>query len=493
MAESPYLLAIDQGTSSSRAVLFSREGGIRSIYQKELKLHYPQDGWVEQDARDILRDTLWAIESIFQENLDINHLIAAAGITNQRETVIVWDKKSGEPIYNAIVWQDRRAAEYCRQLREEGLSQIIAEKTGLLIDPYFSATKIKWILDHVSGARERANRGELLCGTVDCFLLWNLTGGKIHATDATNASRTMLYNIISQNWDEDLLKVFEIPSSMLPDVLDNMADYGFLKNPVTGHELAIGGMAGDQQAALIGQACLCEGMIKSTYGTGCFALMNIGEKFVVSKNRLLTTIAYRIKNKTTYALEGSIFNAGTAIQFLRDNLNFFEKSAQSEELALSVSDTNGVYFVPAFTGLGAPYWNPEARGVICGLGRDSTKAHITRAAIEAQGFQTRDLMAAMQEDSASTIAIMRVDGGLVANSLMCRFLADMLQRPVEVPKIIECTAWGAACLAGVQSGIFHDLSAVSSQWYAERTYVPEMSANEADRRYAKWKEAVQKS
>lgn len=493
MTESSYLLSIDQGTSSSRAVLFARDGSIKSISQKELKLHYPQDGWVEQDARDILRDTLWAIENIFRENSDINHEIAAAGITNQRETVIVWDRKSGEPIYNAIVWQDRRTAEYCRQLREEGVSQIIAEKTGLLIDPYFSATKIKWILDHVSGARERANRGELLCGTVDCFLLWNLTGGKVHATDATNASRTMLYNIIGQRWDDDLLNIFKIPASMLPEVLDNVADYGTLKNPVSGHELAIGGMAGDQQAALIGQACLREGMTKSTYGTGCFALMNIGEKFVISKNRLLTTIAYRIKNETTYALEGSIFNAGTAIQFLRDNLNFFEKSAQSEEQARSVADTNGVYFVPAFTGLGAPHWNPDARGVICGLGRDSTKAHITRAAIEAQGFQTRDLIAAMQEDSASTIAVMRVDGGLVANNLMCQFLSDMLQRPVEIPKVIERTAWGAACLAGVQSGVFQSLAEVSSQWYADRTYVPEMPVEESDRRYAKWKEAVQKS
>ncbi|HBR67964.1 MAG TPA: glycerol kinase, partial [Rhodospirillaceae bacterium] len=387
------LLAIDQGTTSSRAIIFSPEGDILAVRQKELKLHYPQSGWVEQNPDDILADTLWACEGVLGEVGDV----AAIGITNQRETTIIWDRDSGKPVYNAIVWQDRRTADLCASLKAKGHEDMVSGKTGLLLDPYFSATKIAWILDNVDGARAKAKAGKLAFGTVDTFLLWHLTGGKVHATDATNASRTMLYNIVEQRWDEELLRLFNIPQSILPEVKDNVADFG--SAALAGRNVRIGGMAGDQQAALIGQACFEHGMVKSTYGTGCFALMNIGGAFKRSQNRLLTTIGYRLDGKTTYAVEGSIFVAGAAIQWLRDGLGVFASAKESEALALSVPDNGGVYFVPAFTGLGAPYWRPEARAIICGLGRESTRAHITRAALEAQGYQTLDLMDAMRRDS----------------------------------------------------------------------------------------------
>lgn len=481
------LLAIDQGTTSSRGVLFSSTGKILAVRQRELKLHYPHKGWVEQDANDIWNDTLWACCELLNAAAIKP---ACIGITNQRETTIVWDRKTGEPIYNAIVWQDRRTADLCERLKAQGHEPMIAAKTGLLLDPYFSATKLAWILNTVEDARKRAEAGDLAFGTVDSYLLWKLTGGKSHATDITNASRTMLYNIVEQKWDADLLKLFDIPASLLPEVKDNVCDFGMTDKNILGYEISIGGMAGDQQAALIGQGCFTPGMVKSTYGTGCFALMNIGSQFKVSYNRLLTTVAYRVRGEIAYAIEGSIFNAGTAIQWLRDGMGFFENAPESEALALSVPDTNEVYIVPAFTGLGAPYWQPEARGLITGLTRESTKAHITRAALEAQAYQTLDLMSAMERDGGYSVGIVRADGGLVANGFVCQFLSDMLQKPVEVPEITESTAWGAAILAGVQVGLFKDLRASDAHWQLSRRYHPEISKAQQAEFYSGWKRAV---
>ena len=480
------LLAIDQGTTSSRAILFSKDGKILDVKQKELTLHYPEKGWVEQNPNDIWTDTLWACEEIVKEAQDI----AAIGITNQRETTIIWDRETGNPVYNAIVWQDRRTADYCASLKEAGHEEMVSQKTGLLLDPYFSATKIKWVLDNVEGAREKAEAGNLAFGTVDCFLLWKLTGGKVHATDATNASRTMIYNVVDGKWDADLLKLFEIPESLLPTVHDNCHDFGVTE--ISGKKISIGGMAGDQQAAMIGQACFEEGMVKSTYGTGCFALMNIGTTFQQSKNRLLTTIAYQLNGKTTYAIEGSIFVAGAAIQWLRDNLGFFESAKESEALATSVKDNNEVYFIPAFTGLGAPYWNPHARAAITGLSRESTKAHITRAALEAQAFQTHDLMNAFIADSGNNPALLRVDGGLVNNAFVCQFLADILDRPIEVPTVAETTALGAAYLAGLQVGLYSDLDDISAAWKRDKRYENDMEPKERQIYTDKWKKEVER-
>lgn len=489
----PLLLSIDQGTSSSRAILFTPEGDIHAIAQRPVDLIYPQDGWVEQNPLELVQTTFAVIEDVLSRDPEMTASVVAAGITNQRETTICWDRKTGEPVYNAIVWQDRRTASHCQELREQGLEKAITEKTGLLLDPYFSATKLRWILKNVESAYARAKNGDLLFGTVDSYLIWHLTGGKIHATDSTNASRTMLYNIIGQKWDENLLEIFDIPEKLLPDIFENISDYGHISSIKLANNIPIKGVAGDQQAALIGQACFKAGMMKSTYGTGCFALMNIGEKFVPSRNRLLTTVAYKIGGKVTYAAEGSIFNAGTAIQFLRDNIGLFQKSSESESLALSVPDSGGVYFVPAFTGLGAPYWTPDARGVICGLTRDSTKAHIVRAALEAQAYQTRDLIGAMQDDTGHDIDIVRADGGLVGNSFMCQFLADTLQRPVEIPKVTESTAWGAACLAALGAGVFFSLEDVSANWKSAKIYKPTRPAAEMDGLYAGWKKAVEKT
>lgn len=483
-----FILAIDQGTTSSRAIVFSPEGKIIALKQKELRLHYPQKGWVEQDARDIWADTLWAARGAVKK-AGAKH-IAVLGITNQRETTILWDRASGEPVYNAIVWQDRRTADLCARLKAQGQEEAVAAKTGLLLDPYFSATKIAWILDNVQGARKKAEAGDLAFGTVDCFLLWHLTGGRAHATDATNASRTMLYNIVEQKWDADLLKLFNIPAAILPEVKDNAADFGQSEKSLLGMSYKIGGMAGDQQAALIGQGCFSPGMVKSTYGTGCFALINIGEKFKVSQNHLLTTQAYRLNGRSTYAVEGSIFVAGAAVQWLRDGLGLFGKAAESEALALSVSDNNGVYFVPAFTGLGAPHWRPEARAMITGLSRETKAAHIVRAALEAQAYQTLDLMGAMERDSGAKPEVIRADGGLVANAFVCRFLADMLGRPVELPEVTETTAWGAACLAGLQAGIFKDTQQIGAAWKVHRRYEPQMGEEERARLYKRWNTAV---
>jgi len=484
------ILAIDQGTTSSRAILFSPQGDILSLQQKELTLFYPQKGWVEQDANEIWHDTKWAVEEILKDQ-NMLQTIAAIGITNQRETTILWDKNTGKPIYNAIVWQDRRTADYCHELKKDkSLEEKISNKTGLLLDPYFSATKIKWILDNVDGARQRAQKGDVLFGTVDCFLLWHLTKGGIHATDATNASRTMLYNIQNNEWDDELLEIFNIPKDILPEVKDNCADFGtaILNNC----KIPITAMAGDQQAASIGQACFDVGMVKSTYGTGCFALMNVGETFKASQNKLLTTIAYRLDGQTTYATEGSIFVAGAAIQWLRDNLEFFEDAAQSEAMALSVLDNNDVYFIPAFTGLGAPYWNPDARGAITGLSRESTKAHITRAALEAQAYQTHDLLSAFYGDTQTDIKILRIDGGLANNKFMCQFLADMLNSIVDVPHITETTALGAAYLAGLHIGIYKDMNDIADQWQVSKRYHPQMAKEKRESCLNKWHQEIQR-
>jgi glycerol kinase len=482
------LLAIDQGTTSSRAILFSPEGDVLFTQQKELRLHYPQKGWVEQNPDDIWNDTLWCCRDAVRFAQENGIEIAGAGITNQRETTILWDRKTGRPVYNAIVWQDRRTAEACAKLKKHEVS--VSKKTGLLMDPYFSATKIAWILNNVDDARARAEKGDLAFGTVDSWLLWNLTGGKIHATDITNASRTMLFNIVKQDWDKDLLKLFCIPAGILPAVHDNVHSFGAVDENILGTEIMIGGMAGDQQAALIGQACFKSGMVKSTYGTGCFALINIGNKFKLSKNRLLTTVAYRVNGEIVYAVEGSIFVAGAAVQWLRDGLKVFREAAESEEIARSVTDSNGVYFVPAFTGLGAPYWRPDAKAVIAGLSRESHAGHIVRAALEAQGFQTLDLMSAMEKDSNAKVEVLRADGGLVANSFVCQFLADILSRPVEIPHVAETTAWGAACLAGLQSGLFKNFDDISARWRSHKRYDPLMQNEERERLYAGWQEAV---
>ena len=484
------LLAIDQGTTSSRAILFSSQGRILDVKQKELKLYYPHKGWVEQDAEDIWHDTLWAVQSILRDAGQGAANVAAIGITNQRETTIVWDRKTGVPIYHAIVWQDRRTADYCVGLKDQGHEEMVSAKTGLLLDPYFSATKIRWILDNVEGAQSRAEAGDLAFGTVDCYLMWKLTGGKAHVTDITNASRTMLYNVIRQEWDADLLKLFNIPACMLPEVKENAADFGAAEIDGYSKTIPICGVAGDQQAALIGQGCFEHGMVKSTYGTGCFALMNIGPDFIRSQNRLLTSPAYKIDGQLSYALEGSIFVAGAAIQWLRDGLKLFHDAAETEKIARSVPDANGVYFVPAFTGLGAPFWRPEARALLYGMTRESTDAHIVRAALEAQGYQTRDLMDAFVKDSGVTPSRIRADGGLVRNAFMCQFLSDILQTQVELPEVIETTAWGAACLAGLQSGVFNGLSDISDRWLAHTRYKPVMKAGESASLYEGWQDCV---
>lgn len=489
------LLAIDQGTTSTRAILFSDRGELLSVRQKELALLCPRKGWVEQNPEVIWNDTLQLCREVIRD-VHADLTVAAIGIANQRETTLIWDRKTGRPVYNAIVWQDRRTADDCEKLKSAGYEQSIIDKTGLLIDPYFSATKIAWILDHVPGVRLRAEKGDLVFGTIDTFLLWRLTGGKAHATDATNASRTMLYDIVRQQWDDDLIRLFNIPAAVLPDVKANAADFGQTVPDLLGASYAVGGMAGDQHAALIGQACFESGMIKATYGTGCFALMNIGTDFTTSNNKLITTIGYRINGDTHYAVEGSIFNAGTAIQWLRDNFGLLVDAQQSEAVALSVPDSNEVYFVPAFTGLGTPYWQPQARAAIVGLSRESHSAHIIRAALEAQAYQSRDLMEAMtvdcdsEESRPSKYSVLRIDGGMAENTFMCQFLADMINRVVEVPVVQESTAWGAAALAGLQSNVFMDLTDISSNWSCRRRYQPAMDASKRHTLYAGWKDAV---
>ena len=484
-----YILSIDQGTTSSRALLIDQDGVVLHTRQQEFSQYFPHDGWVEHDPNEIWQTTLATARGVLDDARNLPGKIQSIGITNQRETSIVWDRSTGEPVYNAIVWQDRRTADACAALKNEGLSAEVHDKTGLLLDPYFSATKFAWILDNVPDARQRAQRGELIFGTVDSFLIWHLTGGRSHRTDATNASRTMLFDIQKQRWDPELLKTFSIPEHCLPEVMDCAADFGTADASVLGTALPICGVAGDQQAALIGQACFAPGMVKSTYGTGCFLVINTGSEFVKSQHQMLSTIGYRLDGKTCYAMEGSIFVAGAAMQWLRDKLNLVDHAAASAELAASLDDNCGVYLVPALTGLGAPHWLPDARGAVFGMTRDTGKPQLVRAALESVAYQSADLLAAIHADGG-TISRLRVDGGMANNNWFCQYLSDILDLSVDRPVNTETTALGAAYLAGLHSGIFPSLDAISNAWCAARSFAPGMDQETRERRLARWTKAV---
>lgn len=487
---SQYILAIDQGTTSSRSIIFSAAGEIVAMDQQELTLSCPRDGWVEHDPEAIWQSVITTLKNVFDKCTLSPHDISALGITNQRETTLVWHKQTGEPVYPAIVWQDRRTSAQCRELADDqSLSDYITQTTGLLLDPYFSATKISWILDNVPGARDQAEAGELLFGTIDSYLIWRLTSGASHVTDATNASRTMLFDIHQQCWDTHLLKTFSIPPAMLPTVLDCAADFGDVDASVLGTAIPISGVAGDQQAALVGQACFETGMAKSTYGTGCFMMLNTGDTPLLSQSRLLTTIGYRLNGKTTYALEGSIFMAGATIQWLRDGLKLIDDAAESEALAQRAQRDNGVFLVPAFTGLGAPYWDPDARGAILGLTRDTGISEIVAAGLQSVCYQTKDLQKAMESDGARPVTL-RVDGGMAKNNWVMGFLADMLGAEVERPVITETTALGAAYLAGLQAGIYDSVYTLSQKWRRERAFSPRLSKQQRDTAYDGWRAAV---
>lgn len=487
---SQYILSFDQGTTSSRAIVFDKKGAIVSVAQKEFTQLFPQPGWVEHDANEIWSTQLGvAAEAITKAGLTVKD-IAAIGITNQRETTVVWDRKTGQPIHNAIVWQDRRTAAFCDTLKASGKDKLIQQKTGLVVDAYFSATKVKWILDQVPGARDRAGKGELCFGTIDSWLLWKLTNGQVHATDVSNASRTMLFNIHSLQWDAELLEIFEVPSAMLPEVRSSSEVYGHTQNILTAHNIPIAGIAGDQQAALFGQMCTQPGMVKNTYGTGCFMLMNTGEKAVASTNNLLTTVAWKVNGITHYALEGSVFIAGAVVQWLRDGLKIIRSSAEVETLAAEVSGTDGVYIVPAFAGLGAPYWNQHARGTIVGITRGTTGAHIARAALESIAYQTMDVLKAMETDSGIAIKELRVDGGATANNLLMQFQSDLLGTKVIRPTIIETTALGAAYLAGLAVGYWSDIDEIMQQWQADQSFQPSMPQKEVEQLANGWKKAM---
>ena len=485
------ILSIDQGTTSSRAILFNRDGEILASAQEEFAQHFPADGWVEHDPEDLWRTVENSCRAVLEKASLGADQVAAIGITNQRETTLVWDRATGKPVYPAIVWQDRRTHEVCRRLNDQGHGELIRERTGLLIDPYFSATKLKWLLDEVPGVRERAEAGELAFGTIDCWLLWKLTDGRVHATDATNASRTLLFNIHGQHWDEDLLRLFDIPASLLPEVRDSAGEFGRTDPRVLGAAVPVTGIAGDQQAALVGQACFQPGMVKSTYGTGCFMVMNTGAA-VHSDNRLLTTVAYRLNGETTYALEGSIFVAGAAIQWLRDGLNLITHASETEALARRVGSAGGVYLVPAFTGLGAPWWDPHARGALLGLTRDTGIAEVVTAGLEAVCYQSRDLLEAMAADCAQRPTTLRVDGGMVVNNWLGQTLADVLGVRVDRPRVTETTALGAAYLAGLGCGLFRDLDEIAEHWQPDRAFEPALEEGERERRYRGWREAVQR-
>ena len=478
-----YILALDQGTTSSRAIVFDHEGNIRSVAQKEFTQHFPRPGWVEHDPMEI-----WSSEaSVIAEaitRMDINGLnIAGIGITNQRETTIVWDARTGDPVYNAIVWQDRRTADYCESI-DPDMVRKIREKTGLILDPYFSATKIRWILQNVPGARERALMGELRFGTVDSWLVWNLTRGEVHVTDVSNASRTMLFNIHTMEWDKELLDFFGIPAAMLPRVAASSEVYGHTKTTIFAHEVPISGIAGDQQAALFGQMCTAPGDIKNTYGTGCFLLMNTGDKPIMSENNLLTTVAWQIGNEVNYALEGSIFVGGSVVQWLRDGLGIIKSSGEVEALARTVPDNGGVYFVPALTGLGAPYWDPYAKGTVCGITRGTTAAHIARAALEGIAFQTMDIARAMERDAGVSLGTLKVDGGASRNNLLMQFQSDVLGTRVVRPAVTETTAEGAAYLAGLAVGYWSSLDEIRRYWKAEATFDPKSYREEEKKGWA---------
>ncbi|TWU57905.1 glycerol kinase GlpK [Rubripirellula reticaptiva] len=487
------VLAFDQGTTSSRAIVFDHSGAILGVAQQEFTQHYPQPGWVEHDANEIWQSQLDVARRVLAQ-CDLSATdVASIGIANQRETTLLWDRATGEPIHHAIVWQDRRTAPYCDSLHAAGHTEIVQQKSGLLIDSYFCATKLHWLLENVPGARQRAERGELAFGTIDSWLFWKLTGGRVHATDVTNASRTMLLNIESCQWDDDLLSLFNVPRSVLPEVLPSSHLYGETDAELFGSPIKIGGAAGDQQSALFGQNCTRHGMAKNTFGTGCFMLMNIGDKPKVSTCKLLTTVACNVGGRREYALEGSVFIAGAVVQWLRDGLGIIDDSAEIESLAASVPDSDGVYMVPAFAGLGAPHWDSFARGTIVGITRGTKRAHLARAALEGIAYQVADVLDAMRQDSGIPIAELRVDGGASANDLLMQFQADILQVPVVRPKVIETTALGAAYLAGLAVGFWNDVSEIADVWQTDRVFQPSMPADEVARRRARWAEALQRS
>lgn len=489
----PFILALDQGTTSSRAIIFDQKGQIVSVAQKEFKQYFPKQGWVEHDP-----DEIWSsqsavmIEALLQKDIRPDQ-IAGLGITNQRETTIVWDRKTGKALYNAIVWQDRRTAAYCNELKEKGHAEPIAAKTGLIIDAYFSATKIRWILENVEGARQKAEAGELAFGTVDSWLIWKLTAGKSHLTDITNASRTMIFNIHTQEWDKELLELFGIPASMLPEVKSCSEVFTETAGDVLNTKIPIAGVAGDQQAALFGQLCIEPGMAKTTYGTGCFLVMNTGTQAVRSKNQLLTTVAWKIGNEINYALEGSVFIGGAAVQWLRDGLELFKKASETEKLAMSLNDNDGVYFVPALSGLGAPHWDQDARGAFFGITRGTTIAHMTRAALEAIAYQVYDVLKAMEKDSGKPTQELRVDGGATANNFLMQFQADLLGCEIKRPKIIETTAIGAAFLAGLAVGFWKNQEELQKLWEADQSFQPTMDAQKRDQLIHFWHKAVERS
>ncbi|MBV4357034.1 glycerol kinase GlpK [Pinibacter aurantiacus] len=493
MSSEKFILALDQGTTSSRAIIFNHNGEVVSLAQKPFEQIFPKPGWVEHDPLEIWStQSSVAAEAVAKADLTGKE-IAAIGITNQRETTIVWDRETGTPVYNAIVWQDRRTSKYCDQLKEQGHADAIQEKTGLVIDAYFSATKLKWILDNVAGAREKAEQGKLCFGTIDTWLVWKFTRGKMHITDVTNASRTMLFNINTLQWDDELLKLLDIPASVLPTVKESSEVYGETATTLFATKIPIAGIAGDQQAALFGQMCDAPGMAKNTYGTGCFMLMNTGDKPVKSKNNLLTTVAWKINGKTTYALEGSVFIGGAAIQWLRDGLGLLHTASESEKLAASVEDNGGVYFVPALAGMGAPYWDQYARGTIFGITRGTTAAHITRAALEGIAFQVHDLLAAMESDSEGKSIELRVDGGAVANNMLMQFQANLFGSAVVRPKILETTALGAAYLAGLAVGYWKDIEEIKKQWAVDVKFDPQLDNNKTTELLKYWKKAVERS
>ncbi|MED1103209.1 glycerol kinase GlpK [Bacillus paramycoides] len=487
-----YILSLDQGTTSSRAILFNKEGKIVHSAQKEFTQHFPKPGWVEHNAQEIWGSILAVIATCLSEADVKPEQIAGIGITNQRETAVVWDKATGKPIYNAIVWQSRQTVEICDDLKEKGYSDMVREKTGLLIDAYFSGTKVKWILDNVEGAREKAENGELLFGTIDTWLVWKLSGGKAHVTDYSNASRTLMFNIHDLQWDDELLDMLTVPKSMLPEVRPSSEIYGeTIDYHFFGQNVPIAGVAGDQQAALFGQACFGEGMAKNTYGTGCFMLMNTGEKAVASEHGLLTTIAWGIDGKVNYALEGSIFVAGSAIQWLRDGMRMFKDASESEEYASRVESTEGVYVVPAFVGLGTPYWDSEVRGAMFGVTRGTTKEHFIRATLESLAYQTKDVLCAMEADSGIELNTLRVDGGAVKNNFLMKFQSDILDVPVERPVINETTALGAAYLAGLAVGYWKNKDEIKAQWHMDKRFEPTMEAETSEELYAGWKKAIE--
>ena len=487
------ILAIDEGTTSSRAIVFDSKLKPVAVGQQEFRQFYPKSGWVEHDPEEIWSAVLATCKSALRKAKAKPHSVKAIGITNQRETVVIWNRRTGKPIHKAIVWQDRRTASFCEALKAKGLEPLFSKKTGLLLDPYFSGTKIRWLLDNVKGAREKAERGELAFGTIDCFLIWRLTGGKVHATDATNASRTLLYNIHTGAWDDELLRIMGVPRNMLPEVKDCAADFGTTSPEIFGAAIPIRGVAGDQQAATIGQACFEPGMMKATYGTGCFALLNTGPEAVLSRNRLLTTIAYQLDGRRTYALEGAIFIAGAAVQWLRDGLKLVKTAGESGKLAEAADPNQNVYLVPAFVGLGAPYWNAEARGAIFGLTRATTAKELARATLESVCYQTRDLLEAMRKDLGhAQKTILRVDGGMSASDWTMQQLADMLDAAVDRPPILETTALGAAYLAGFSVGMFPEPARFARTWKKQKRFTPRMKPAEREAKYAGWKDAVRK-